>query len=66
MVSSRWIYNVEKVADVSVEKHKAIIVARGFCQVEGIDYNENFSLVARYSSIKYILALSAHMGWKIN
>jgi len=43
----------------SVEKHKARSVAHGFSQVEGIDYDETFALVARYSSIKSILALSA-------
>ena len=47
----------------SVEKHKAIFVAKGFSQVEGIDYEENFALVARFSSIRSILALLAHMGW---
>ena len=41
-------------------------MAHGFSQVEGIDYDETFSLVARYSSIKPILALSSKMGWKIH
>ena len=50
------------VADGSVEKHKARFVARGFSQVEGIDYDETFSLVSRYSYIISMLALSAQMG----
>ena len=62
VVSSIWIYKVKQVADVSVEKHKARFVARGFSQVEGIDYDETFELVARYSSIILMLALSAQMG----
>jgi len=33
---------------------------------EGIDYDETFALVARYSSIKSILELSTQMGWKIH
>ena len=45
MVGSRWIYKVKQVENGSVEKNKAIFVARGFSQVEGIDYEENFSLV---------------------
>ena len=49
-----------------MEKHKARILARGFSQVEGIDYDETFALVARYSSIRSILAISAQMGWKIH
>ena len=58
IMSSRWNYKVKKVANGSVEKHKARFVARGFSWVEGIDYYETFSLIARYSSIRSILALS--------
>eukprot|EP00253_Pinus_taeda_P028851 PITA_28851 len=66
VVSSRWLYKVKQVANGSVEKHKARFVACGFSQVEGIDYDENFVLVARYSSIRSILVLSTQMGWKIH
>ena len=41
-------------------------VAHGFSQEEGIDYDETFAPVARYSLIRSILALSAWMGWKIH
>lgn len=44
----------------------ARFVAEGFFQVKGIDYDETFAPVARYSSIKSILVLSTHMGWKIH
>jgi len=66
VVSSRWLYKVKQTTDGSVEKHKARFVARGFSQVEGIDYDETFALVARFSSIRLILALSAQIGWKIH
>ena len=46
-------------SDGSVEKHNARFVARGFSQVEQIDYDENFSPVARYSSIKSMFELLA-------
>lgn len=55
-MSSHWIYKVKKAVDGSVEKHKEKFVARGFSQVEGIDYDETFYLVGRYSSIKSMLA----------
>ena len=66
VVSSYWIYEVKHATNGSVEKHKARFVARGFSQVEGIDYDETFSPVARYSSIRSIFALSTQMGWKIH
>eukprot|EP00253_Pinus_taeda_P031127 PITA_31127 len=66
VVSSCWLYKAKKAADGSVEKHKARFVARGFSQVEGIDYDETFSPVVRYSSIRSMLTLSTQMGWKIH
>ena len=62
VVGYRWIYKVKQVVDGSVEKYKAKFVALGFSQIEGIDYDETFALVARYSSIRSILALSAQIG----
>ena len=55
MVGLRWIYKVNQATDGSVEKHKTRYVARGFSQVERIDYKETFSPVARYYSIISIL-----------
>ena len=49
-----------------MEKHKARFLGRWFSQAKGIDYNETFSLVERYSSIKSILTLSVQMKWKIH
>ena len=62
VVSSRWLYKVKQATDGSVEKHKARFVARGFSQVEGIEYDETFAPIARCSSIRSMLALSTHMG----
>jgi hypothetical protein len=66
VVTSRWIYKVKYVVDGSIEKHKARFVVRGFSQVEGIDYDEKFAPVARYTSIGTIMAIVAEMGWKIH
>jgi hypothetical protein len=66
MVGSRWIYKVNQAVDGSVEKYKAMFVAWGFSQIEGIDYDETFEPVARYSSIRSIFALSAQMSWRIH
>ena len=41
-------------------------MARGFSQVEGVDYEETFAPVARYTSIRSIISIAAEMGWKIH
>jgi hypothetical protein len=66
VVSSRWLFKIKHVVDGSIEKYKARFVARGFSQKEGIDYEETFAPVARYTSIKNIIALAAKMKWKLH
>jgi hypothetical protein len=41
-------------------------VARGFSQIEGVDYDETFAPVARYTSIRSIIAIAAEVGWRIH
>jgi hypothetical protein len=66
VVTSRWLYKLKHVADGSIEKYKARFVAQGFSQVEGVDYDETFVLVARYTSIRAVISIAAEMGWKIH
>jgi hypothetical protein len=66
VVSSKWLYKTKHAADGSIEKYKAMFVARGFSQKEGIDYEERFSLVSKYTSIRTIIALATKMKWKLH
>ena len=66
MVSSKWLFKIKHAVDGSIEKYKARFVARGFSQKEGIDYEETFTPVARYTSIRTIIALAAKMKWKLH
>ena len=66
VVTSKWIYKIKHAGDASVEKYKERFVARGFSSVEGIDYEETFAPVARYTSIRTIIALAASMGWRLH
>jgi hypothetical protein len=66
VVTSRWLYKLKHAADGSIEKYKSRFVARGFSQVEGVDYDETFALVARYTSIRAVISIAAEMGWKIH
>eukprot|EP00253_Pinus_taeda_P026597 PITA_26597 len=43
VVTSKWIYKIKHGADGSAKKHKARLVAQGFCQKEGVDYDEIFA-----------------------
>ena len=59
-IKCRWTYMLK-----SDGHYKARLVAKGDTQVQGIDYKETFSPVARYDSIQYLLAHAALQDWEI-
>jgi hypothetical protein len=58
----QWIYKIKHAVDRSIDKYKAVFVARGFSRQEREDYDEMFAPVARYTSIRSIISLAASMG----
>nr|GEX33788.1 retrovirus-related Pol polyprotein from transposon TNT 1-94 [Tanacetum cinerariifolium] len=60
VITLKWIYKV-KLDDLGgILKNKAHLVARGYHQEEGINFEESFALVARLKVIRIFLAFSAH------
>lgn len=53
-------------ADGTMIKYKAILVAKGYVQQQGIDFDEVFAPVARIETIRLLLALAATNGWEIH
>lgn len=60
MVGHRWVYATKCDSDNRVTRLKARLVARGFSQQQGVDYNETFSAVLRHRTLRLVLALVAH------
>jgi hypothetical protein len=66
VVTSKWIYKIKHATDGRVKNYKARFVSRGFSEVEGIDYEETFAQVSRYTSIHAIISLTTSMGWRLH
>ena len=66
VVGSRWVFKVKHNADGTVERFKARLVAQGYSQSQGVDYQEVFSPVVRYSSIRALLALANVRDWEVH
>ena len=64
-IEIKWIFKRKTDADSSVTIYKARIVAKGFRQVQGIDYDETFSPVAMLKSVRIILAVAAFYDYEI-
>ncbi|GJR93543.1 retrovirus-related pol polyprotein from transposon TNT 1-94 [Tanacetum coccineum] len=66
LVSCKWLFKIkEGIEGVEKPTYKARLVARGFTQMTGIDYNEVFSPVVRHISIWVILALTACKDYEL-
>jgi hypothetical protein len=64
VVTCKWVYKIKTDAAGNLERYKARLVARGFSQIPGQDFDEVFSPVVRYDSMRLLLAISASRGWK--
>ena len=64
VVTSNLIYKIKHDVDGSIEKHQARFIAQVLSHREGIDYEETFALVARYTSVRIVLTLEAVINGK--
>nr|GFA60357.1 retrovirus-related Pol polyprotein from transposon TNT 1-94 [Tanacetum cinerariifolium] len=62
VITLKWIYKVKLDELGGVLKNKARLVARGYHQEEGIEFEEYFALVARLEAIRIFIAFAAHMN----
>ncbi|GJX59582.1 retrovirus-related pol polyprotein from transposon TNT 1-94 [Tanacetum coccineum] len=65
IITLKWIYKVKLDELGGVLKNKARLVARGYHQEEGIDFEEYFPLVARLEAIHIFIAFTAHMNMAV-
>ncbi|GJR89969.1 retrovirus-related pol polyprotein from transposon TNT 1-94 [Tanacetum coccineum] len=62
VITLKWIYKVKLDEPGGILKNKARLVARGYRQEEGIDFEESFAPVARLEAIRIFLTFTAHMN----
>ncbi|MCO5567934.1 hypothetical protein L7F22_021630 [Adiantum nelumboides] len=62
-IGCSWLYKVKHNSNGSVSKLKARLVARGYAQTYGIDYDEMFAHVAKMAIIRAIIAIAIAKGW---
>ena len=64
-VDTKWVFRVKRDQDGRVAKYKARLVARGFTQQWGTDFDETYSSVAKLGTIRILLAIAAVKNWEV-
>ena len=59
-------FRIKRLADVSFERYKARLIAKGFHQVTGVDYGETFSPVIKPTKVRIVLSLVVSKGWVLH
>ncbi|KAL8132289.1 hypothetical protein AgCh_007965 [Apium graveolens] len=65
IIGTRWVFKNKKDEDGNIIRNKARLVAQGYNQQEGIDYNETYAPVARLEAIRILMAFAAHKKFKL-
>lgn len=65
IIGTKWIFRNKTDEHGSTARNKAWLVAQGFSQIEGIDYDETFDPVARLESIRLLLAVSCILNFQL-
>lgn len=65
-ISCKWVFRLKHRTNGEIDKYKARLVARGFTQKRGFDYNETYSPTAKLTTFRILLAIANHFGYHVH
>ena len=64
-IGCKRFYKIKHNADGSISRYKAYLVAKGYAQTYGIDFEETFSPIAKMATVRAVIAMAASKGWEL-
>ena len=65
VIGTKWIFKNNFNEDVKAIRNKSRLVCKGYAQIEGIDFEENFAPMARLEAIRMFLAFACYKNFKV-
>ena len=65
MIGTKWIFKDKSNEHGIVIRNKSRLVAQGYTQVEGVDFDQIFAPIVRLESIKIIFTIACHLNFKL-
>ena len=65
-IGCKWVFKLKCKPDGSVDRYKVRLVAKGYAQEKGIDFDETFAPTCHITTIHSVCALAAHNGWNVH
>jgi hypothetical protein len=63
LIDCKWVYKIKYKADDTVDRYKVRLVAKGFKQRYGIDYEDTFNPLVKMATVRIVLSIVVSRGW---
>ena len=64
-VGCKWVYTVKQTPEGKVDHYKARLIAKGYTQTYGIDYEETFAPIAKINTVWTLISCAANLRWSL-